>query len=394
MLFIKTLRVNLSSVQTAFEYIVIGAGGTGAATAYQLAKRGASVALFERFQIGHDQGSSHGHSRIFRFAYDRPEYARMAIEALRAWRELEADAEEELLTPTGGLDLGPQGTVSLDQTAQSLSDVHADFDVLDAAQIMQRFPQWRVPDDWMGVYSEDAGIVNPTETVDVLAAAAQAHGATLLEWTPVTQIHTNDPAQITLETSRGTFSCRKLVIAAGGWLNELMPDLKLPLSVTLEASVFFRPQRIDEFRVGRFPIFIEHGSMAYGFPVFGLPGVKIGFHHGGAPTTATTRDFAVPPEMIEHLRTFLESHLPRAAGRVIQAKTCLYTNTPGTDFLIDTHANIVPGGSEHIIIASPCSGHGFKFVPLMGQILADATMGQNHAFWLPQFRKDAATAVR
>jgi sarcosine oxidase len=384
-------------VKRTFEYIVIGAGGTGAATANQLARRGVSVALIERFQIGHDKGSSHGHSRIFRFAYDRPEYTRMAMEALRAWRELEVDAEEQLLTPTGGLDLGPEGTASLEKTTQSLSEVGAEFDLLDAAQIVRRFPQWRVPDDWMGVYSEDAGIVNPTETVEVLAAAAQAHGATLLEWTPVTQIHLgiqgggSDP--ITLETARGTFSCRKLVIAAGGWLNELMPDLKLPLSVTLEASVFFRPQRIDEFRVGRFPVFIEHGGLAYGFPVFGLPGVKIGLHHGGALTTASARDFAVPPEMIERLRAFLEAHLPRAAGRVIQAKTCLYTNTPGTDFLIDTHANIVPGGSEDIIIASPCSGHGFKFVPLIGEILADAAMGRQHPFWLPQFRNDMVIAA-
>lgn len=373
-----------------FEYIVIGAGGTGAATAYQLAKRGSSVALFERFQIGHDKGSSHGHSRIFRFAYDRPEYARMAVEALRAWRELEADAEEQLLTPTGGLDLGPEGTASLDQTTQSLSAVGADYDLLDAAQLMARFPQWRVPDDWMGVYSEDAGIVNSTESVDVLAAAAQAHGATLLEWTPVTRISTD--GSIRLETPRGTFTCRKLIVAAGGWLNELMPDLNLQLTVTLEASVFFRPQRIEEFRVGRFPLFIEHSTMAYGFPVFGLPGVKVGLHHDGAPTTASSRDFAVSPETIDRVRAFLEARLPRAAGRVIQAKTCLYTNTPGTDFLIDTHANIAPGGSEDIIIASPCSGHGFKFVPLIGEVLADAAMGATHPFWLPRFRRDVAAA--
>ncbi len=373
-----------------FEYIVIGAGGTGAATAYQLAKRGASVALFERFQIGHDKGSSHGHSRIFRFAYDVPEYARMAREALRAWRELEVDAEEQLLTPTGGLDLGPEGTPSLEQTAQSLNAIGADYDLLDAAQLMQRFPQWRVPDDWMGIYSEDAGIVNPTESVDVLAAAAQAHGASLMEWTPVSRIRTDGSIQ--LSTERGTFTCRKLIVAAGGWLNELMPELKLPLRVTLEASVFFRPQRIDEFRVGRFPIFIEHGSLAYGFPVFGLPGVKIGIHHGGAPTTASARDFVVQPEVIEHLRAFMEARLPRAAGRVIQAKTCLYTNTPGTDFLIDTHANIAAGGCDDIIIASPCSGHGFKFVPLIGEVLADAAMGRAHPFWLPRFRNGAASA--
>ncbi len=372
----------------SFEYIVVGAGGVGAATAYQLALRGQSVALLERFQFAHDRGSSHGHSRIFRFAYDTPDYARLAIEALRAWRELEDDAGEQLFTQTGGLDLGPGGTVSLEQTVLTLQMIGAEFHRLDAVEIMRRFPQWRVPDDWSGVYSEDAGIVNPTETVEVLTAAAAAHGAHLSEYTVVQRVVVpNNPGEeIILETDRGAFSCRKLVIAAGAWLPELMPELRLPLAVTLEATVFFRPRRLEEFRVGHFPIFIEHGTQTYGFPVFGLPGVKIAMHHKGDLTSASTRGFEVRQDVIETLHGFLERHLPLAAGRVIQTKTCLYTSTPNQDFLIDTHDQIVGGGSADILIASPCSGHGFKFVPLIGEIVADVAMGRQHPFWLPRFR--------
>ena len=380
----------------SFEYIVVGAGGVGAATAYQLAQRGQRVALLERFGFAHDKGSSHGHSRIFRFAYDTPDYARLAMDALRAWRELEDDAGEQLFTHTGGLDLGPSGTVSLEQTAQALQMVGAEFHRLDAAEIMRRFPQWRVPDDWAGVYSEDAGIVNPTETVEVLTAAAAAHGAHLSEYTVVQRVVVpkNPGGDIILETDRGEFSCRKLVIAAGAWLPELMPELRLPLTVTLEATVFFRPRRLEEFRVGHFPIFIEHGSQTYGFPVFGLPGVKVAMHHTGVPTTASTRGFEVKQDVIQALRGFLERHLPLAAGRVIQSKTCLYTSTPHQDFLIDTHDQIVPDGSADIVIASPCSGHGFKFVPLMGEIIADVAMGQQHPFWLPRFRSGNAAPQR
>jgi sarcosine oxidase len=410
------------------EYLIVGAGGAGVATAYALAKRGASVTLLEQFAIGHDRGSSQGHSRIFRFAYDLPDYARMAMRSLRSWRALEADCGESLLTLTGGLDLGPAGSESLQSTLQTMTATGAEFERLDAAELMRRFPQWRVPDDWVGLHSADAGILNPTHCVEVIAGMARAHGAKILERTAVSKIHLgNDGAGPRVETDRGVFAAKKLIITAGAWLPELFPELAMPVTVTLESGVFFRPHKLEDFLPERFPIFLSHNlasrdtgsentgsentgpentgpeeteslsrwdrAQAYGFPVFGLPGVKIGLHQSGETVQANSRGYEVSDRTLEFLEAWLKRHLPGAAGPMMHSKTCLYANTPREDFLIDTHAGLTPGGSSDVILASPCSGHGFKFVPFLGELIADLAQDQKHEFHLERFQAKHALST-
>ncbi|ADH63483.1 Sarcosine oxidase [Allomeiothermus silvanus DSM 9946] len=377
-------------MKTDYEFIVIGAGGAGSAAAYELARRGCEVLLIEQFQVGHDRGSSHGHSRIFRFAYAEPDYVRLAQAALLAWRELEADAGMPLLTLTGGLDLGPAGSSSLEQTEHALRAMGAVFDKLDAQSLMRRFPQWRVPGDWIGIYSPDAGIVNPTQSVEVLAVLAQGYGARLLERTPVRGLELSGQGSPRVLTDQGKFSCRRLIVAAGAWLPQLVPQLATRLRVTQEATVFFKPQVLEPFSPRRFPIFINHLSASglpdvYGFPVFGLPGVKVALHHGGPATTAEARGFKVAQEYIETLSGWLLRYLPAAAGPVIQAKTCLYTNTATHDFLIDLHPE-----SSSVLLASPCSGHGFKFAPAIGKILADWALDVPNPWHFERFRLERA----
>ena len=269
-----------------FECIVIGAGAAGASAAYQLAKRGKRVLLLEQYAVGHDRGASQGHSRIFRFAYDSADYARVAMRSLVSWRNLEADAGLKLLTMTGGLDVGAAGAASLEATAQGMSIAGASFERLTSSELMRQFPQWRVPENWVALHSSDAGILNPTHCIEVIAGMARAYGATLLEHTIVSklELETN-----TVVTSKGSFSADKIIVAAGAWLPELMPNLNLNLQITLESGVFFRPKNLEMFMPERFPLFIEHrivtpemarfdAAQAYGFPVYGLPGVKIGLH--------------------------------------------------------------------------------------------------------------------
>ena len=412
------------------EYLIVGAGGAGAATAYQLAKRGASVTLLEQFAIGHDRGSSQGHSRIFRFAYDIPDYARMAMRSLQSWRALEADCGESLLRVTGGLDLGPVGSQSLERTASSMTAVGAKFERLDAEALMRRFPQWRVPDDWLGLHSLDAGILNPTHCVEVIAGMARAHGARILEHTAVTKVHLDSQPRV--ETNRGVFAAKKVIFTAGAWLPELFPELRMPVTVTLESGVFFRPHNLEDFLPERFPIFLSHNlvtentgpedtgpentgpentgpentgaentgvvsrwdrAQAYGFPVFGLPGVKIGLHQSGETVRASSRGYDVSDQTLGFLEAWLKRHLPAAAGPMMHSKTCLYANTPGEDFLIDTHAGLTPGGSSDVILASPCSGHGFKFVPFLGELIADLAQGQKHEFHLERFKAKHALSI-
>ena len=365
-------------MQSALDVIVIGAGGAGSSAALELTKRGQKVLLLEQFQIGHDRGSSHGHSRIFRFAYDEAEYASMAMTALSAWRDLEALSNETLLTMTGGLDLGKEGNPSLERTAAGMTSAGASFERLSAIELMRRFPQWRVPDDWVALHSSDAGIVNPSQTVEIMAALARAGGATVLELTPVTGL---DLERLRVTTPRGTFSAGKIVIAAGAWLPRLVPELALPLTVSLESSVYFAPSDLAAFKPSRFPVFISHESLEYGFGAFGLPGVKVGWHQSGATVDPETRGFEVAPQTIAQIRGFLEARLPNQDWRLLAAKTCLYTNTPSHDFILDAH----PAHSD-VLLVSPCSGHGFKFAPLFGSLVVDKLEGRAGTHDLPRFK--------
>ncbi|WP_019586006.1 N-methyl-L-tryptophan oxidase [Deinococcus apachensis] len=381
-------------MERVYDCIVLGAGGAGTSAAYHLARRGRRVLLLDQFAVPHDRGSSHGHSRIFRLAYDHPDYVHLAQHALDRWRELEEVSGQTLLTLTGGLDLGPGALPGLRAVEESLRGAGAQVETLDAGALMRRFPQWRVPGDWAAVYSPDAGIVNPTQTVELLAALARSEGATVLEHTPALDLDLGDPRAPVVRTPRGTFACRRLIVAAGAWLPHLVPELTPTLRVTLETTAFFRVRDLAAFLPGRFPVFIQHARVGeaevYGFPAFGLPGVKIAEHLQGPATTAETRSFEVDGATLARLGAYLERHLPGAAGPVMQARTCLYTTTPTQDFLLDTHDAVVPGGSPSVLLASPCSGHGFKFVPALGELMADWADGVTHPLHFGRFRAGRA----
>jgi sarcosine oxidase len=358
-----------------YDTIIIGAGAVGSSTAFALAKRGQKVLLLEQFTTPHERGSHHGHSRIFRFAYDDPDYARLAMRALPAWRELEQETGQDVLHLFGGLDIGQEGNPSLENTAQTLSDIGASVERLSAATLMQRWSQWRVPKDWVGIYSVDAGIVQPSRAVELMVALARKHGATLLENCTV---HALEDGAV--QTSAGKFQAKQIVVAAGAWLPKLVPSLK-QLTVTLEGSLYFAPDDIGAYFPERFPIFIDHNSLAYGFPVQGLPAIKLGLHQSGANTDADSREFTVPQAMLESAQAWLAERLPHSNWRNIQSRTCLYTNTPSHDFIFDKHPEL-----DNVFIASPCSGHGFKFSSYLGEIVADKLEGKPNEFDLPRFR--------
>jgi sarcosine oxidase len=358
-----------------YDTIIIGAGAVGSSTALALAKRGQNVLLLEQFTTPHERGSHHGHSRIFRFAYDDPDYARLTMRSLAAWRELEQESGQNVLHLFGGLDIGQEGNPSLENTAQTLFDIGASLERLSAATLMQRWSQWRVPKDWVGIYSTDAGIVQPSRAVELMVALARKHGATLLENCAVDWLESG-----TVQTSAGKFQAKQIVVAAGAWLPKLVPSLA-QLTVTLEGSLYFAPDDLNAYLPERFPIFIDHNSLAYGFPVQGLPAIKLGLHQSGASTDADSRDFAVPQAMLENAQAWLAAHLPHSNWRNIQSRTCLYTNTPSHDFIFDKHPEL-----ENVLIASPCSGHGFKFASYLGEIVADKLEGKPNEFDLPRFR--------
>lgn len=360
----------------SFDVIIVGAGAAGSSSALALAKRGKKVLLLEQFSVPHERGSSHGHSRIFRFAYDDPDYARLAMRSLAAWRELEAETGQAVLDLFGGLDIGTQGNASLERTAQTMSEVGAPFERLDSSGLKKRFLQWNLADDWVGLHSPDAGIVMPSRAVELMVAQARVLGVTLLEQCQVLSLDQN-----VVTTTQGVFAAAQIVIAAGAWLPKLVPDLAPKLEVTLESVMYFAPKNLAAFTPKHFPIFIDHNSLVYGFPVQGLPGVKLGYHQSGDETDPDTREFAVPQTTIDQAQDWLETHLPKQNWSLIQARTCLYTNTPSHDFILDSHPD-----SSHVLLVSPCSGHGFKFAAYFGQIVADKLSGIQNEFDLPRFR--------
>ena len=353
-----------------YDVIVVGGGVMGCATAYQLAKRGRRVLLLEQFALGHDRGSSHGHSRIIRLAYDAPDYVRLVQAAYPLWRALEQESGAALMLQTGGLDFARPGTRSFEATRATLAALGIEHELLDATAIGERFPQFQLPADALGLYQREAAILNASACVAALAAEARRHGAELRDQQPARQIGPAG-AGVEVRTDLATYQADRLVVTAGSWARPLLSQLglELPLAVTREQVAFFAPHHPEQFAPGRFPIFIHHDDQnpsAYGFPLYGLPGVKVAYHQGGPAIDPDSEERAADAAVNESLRDYQARWIPAAAGELLLSQTCRYTTTPDEHFIIDRHP-----AHPQIVIGSPCSGHGFKFGVLIGAILAD-----------------------
>lgn len=350
-----------------FDAIVIGAGMAGSAAAWQLTSDGLRTLLLEQFPIGHSWGSSHGESRIFRFAYPQPHYAKFAMQSKPLWLALEKESGEKLLHSIGGLDFAddPECFSEIRAVADALKANGAGFEELDAREIRRRYPQWNIPDETIGVFSPDGGWVAASRAVRAMATRASE----LRDSESVSKIIPGET--IFVETQHARYETKRLVIAAGGWVNHLLKflNLSLPVKVTQEQPVYFAPIRNTEsFAQARFPIWIHYRKpfFTYGFPMIDTPGVKLAFHHDGPPLDAQNLDRTPNPAVSQRLHDYLLQYLPDAAGEVVEEVTCLYTTMPSHDFVLD----LAPG-FPNIAIASPCSGHGFKFATGIGRALAD-----------------------
>lgn len=349
-----------------FDLVVVGAGVMGCATAYHAAREGRRVLLLEQHRVGHARGSSHGPSRIIRLAYTSVNYVRLCQAAYHAWRDVESEVGKRLLVTAGGLDFAEPDTPSLDQTRSSLRETGVPFDEMDRADIAARFPQFKLPKDTVGIYQQDTAILAADRCVVALAFLAKRHGAEIVEETKVEGVEPSADGVVVHAGGR-RFDATRAVLAAGSWLGALASDLglNLPLRVTKEQVAYFKPREPQDFAVGRFPIMIEHHRHApfkSGFPIFRSEGVKLMIESKVASADETGE---VDQSRLEQLKCYARTLLP-GLGEMIKAETCRYTITPDEDFILDRHP-------EHpqIVLASPCSGHGFKFGALFGRILAD-----------------------
>lgn len=288
------------------------------------------------------------------------------------WLDLEKESGQQLLHTIGGLDFAddPDCFPELRSVAGALEQNGARYEELNAADIRKRFPQWRIPDQTIGVYSPDGGWINASKAVEAMVAQTVARGGTVRDEETVQNI-TPSVDSVSVQTSKGSYEAERLVIAAGAWVNTILRpfDIAVPVKITREQPVYFAPiAKAESFSPSRFPIWIHYRKphFTYGFPLLDTPGVKLAFHHDGPVIEPSNPDRAPNPEVTRRLQEYLRTYLPEAAGRPIEEVTCLYTTTPDHNFVID----LAPG-FPNVALASPCSGHGFKFATGIGRALAD-----------------------
>ena len=360
-----------------YDAIVAGLGGMGSAAAYRLAGRGRRVLGLERFSPAHDRGSSHGRSRIIRQAYfEHPDYVPLVLRAYELWEQLERETGRELMTLTGGLMIGRREDELVAGSVRSAEEHGLPYELLDAREIEDRFPPFSPDPDTVALYEERAGFLRPEESVRAHLDRADSLGADLrfeeplLSWEP-------SGAGVRVDTPEGSYEAERLIVTPGAWAPQLLADLRIPLEVERQVMYWFEPRGgIEPFLPDRFPIFIwepDDGNMFYGFPAQDDDrGVKTAFFRlGGLPTTPETIDREVREEEIGLIRTNLAAHVPDLAGRCLEAKACMYTNTPDLHFVISPHPEY-----PQVVLACGFSGHGYKFCSVVGEILADlATEG-------------------
>ncbi|HTR94440.1 MAG TPA: FAD-dependent oxidoreductase [Trebonia sp.] len=393
------------------DLIIVGAGLAGAAAAWSASGRGANVVVLEQFGPAHRNGSSHGSARIFRRAYPDPLYVRLTGEAKQRWVDLEWEAAALLLGLTGGIDFGVRRDPEHLHAVLTAGGVAAEL--LPEQEAARRWPQFDFSGAGPVLFHEDCGVLDPDHAIDAMLRVAAARGADIRFDIPVTRLEAGGDGAI-VRTGDESFTAPVAVVAAGAWIAPLLTGLAElpPLTVTQQQVFHFAPRdqagsppgppagRTVDHSAGQpvlgwqarqsagqqpWPVFIvqDEEDSCYGLPGGrdgGVPGaIKIGEHSPGTVTSAAGRDFRVDPASRDRVRGFVTRRVPGLAARPVNEVTCLYTWTANEDFILDR-----PGGGP-FVIASPCSGHGAKFAPLLGDIIAGLAAGEpaaEHRFTL------------
>lgn len=361
--------------------VVVGLGAMGSAACAHLARRGVPVIGIDRFTPPHDQGSSHGGSRVARRAYfEHPDYVPLLEKAFRGWESLEQDTGLTCLKRVGVLLIGQPDSEIL--RASRLSAEQRDIDVraLSAVELATKFPQFCLPEGMHGLLEPDGGFVVPENGIQAHHQMARKYGVEFRFGARVLGIEADDDGGV-VRLEDGEIRASRIVVTAGAWVNQLLPDLASRVVLTPQRKhiVWFRPRDAAAFTVERMPVWIIDDGNAcgdglyYGVPTWpdqiGPEGVKIGFHGPGTPVDPDRHDRTPDPEVIERFRADVARFLPDLDREPVAAATCLYTMSPDQQFVID----LLPG-ARSVAFATGFSGHGYKFAPVVGQLLADLAL--------------------
>jgi sarcosine oxidase len=384
-------------VTVTADVIVVGLGAMGSAALYQLARRGIAVTGIDRFTPPHDRGSSHGESRITRQAIgEGDEYVPFALRSHEIWRELEAETGRSLFSPIGGLILGRLTDAGIHghadfvgRTIAAAKRFNIVHEVLVPAEVTARFPQFKLAGDETCYYEPGAGFLRPEQCIATQLDRARALGAAIRTGETVTRVAA-DAAGVTVVTTTATYSAARLIVAAGAWVPRLLGGVfASALGVYPQALYWFAPDDDAAFSPGRFPIFIwRHGpgedDHFYGFPVVGA-GVKVATEQFVRTVDPDEPPEAPPEPGAQQMHDLhVRRHLIGVSARCVRAVACRYTVAPGFSFVIDRHPDW-----EHVLVASPCSGHGFKHSAAIGEALAERAIGGTSRLDLSPFARAA-----
>ncbi|WP_342359786.1 N-methyl-L-tryptophan oxidase [Terrarubrum flagellatum] len=380
-------------MSNSYDVIVAGVGGMGSAACWHLAQRGKRVLGLERFDLGHGMGSSHGLTRIIRLAYfEGAQYVPLLKRAHQLWKETGDRANLQLLYVTGSVDLAPEGAGFVESSRASCVEHDLTHEVLDAKELAKRFPAFTLTPEHRGLWQPDGGFVASERAIFAHAGLAMAHGAEIRTNEPMISWRPTAQGGVEVTTERGTYSAGQLVLSAGAWNPELANALQPHAQVVKQTIGWFATTKPALFSPDRFPVFIltvDEGNF-YGFPLWEHPGFKLGGpHFAREPFDPDTPARIVNPRQVEAIQDCLRRYIPDAAGAPLTTRACMYTVTPDEHFVIDR----LPG-AEQVVLLSCCSGHGFKFASVIGEIAADlATKGETpfdlSPFKLDRFKKAA-----
>ena len=368
------------------DVVILGVGGMGSAAAYHLAKRGLSVVAIDQFQPGHDRGSSHGLSRIIRLAYfEHPSYVPLLRRAFKLWRELEEESRERLLHVTGAIDAGPPGSRVVEGSLESCRVHDLPHELLTGRELHQRFPGYSLPDAYRAVFQPDGGFLEPERCIQAHVRLAARHGATMRYGARV-QDWKQDRDGVVVMLDHAEIRAKQLVVSAGAWTPKVVPSLAPLLQPERQVVGWFGVNEPTAFALGSFPVFVmtTPDGHFYGFPEHGVPGFKIGkYHHRAEAIDPDAMRRSPDPTDEAVLRDCVSTCFPGADGPLLRASTCIFTNTPDEHFIIDR----LPGTPQALVV-SACSGHGFKFCSVVGEIVADLVADGSTKHDLSLFKLD------
>jgi sarcosine oxidase len=357
-------------MKTEYKYIVLGCGGIGSGAAYWLARRaGAEVLGLEQFELGHIHGGSQDHSRIIRLTYHDENYTRLTPHTYTAWAALEAESAVPVVTKTGGIELTLKGgpyQKDIGMYAGAMDAAGIAYERLSGDEVTRRFPQFRLDEEVDALWQADTGIADAAKGNAAHIGMARYYGARILERCGVASIRPFEGG-VDLKTQSGTFTCQRLIITAGAWVDQVLADVGLRLSVTVtqEQVTYYATPNLKEFSIGNFPIFLWHGEPAiYGFPIYGEVATKAGIDASGPAVTPQTRTYEADQAREHRAQAWLEKYIPGFPGPKLYTKTCLYTMPKDRNFVIDR----LPDHPQ--IIVCNGAGHAYKFASLLGKVLS------------------------